>query len=211
MNASAFGLYVQAQILVKEFWVVSISRLESGWLSRRREILIVLSSLLLQVPLAYFLGHYYDERVFMATGYVVNSGANPYQPIELMNVFSHPLLNGMVPRVGYPPPWPLILGLIFRLSYKIVPDVFVYNFAIKIPTIIANVGLAYLVRNILVNLHASDRKAKGCLALSPVQPICPVDNFRLGTVRHDRGFSLRCFSLRLKQGQSDRVWVAACA
>src|SRR3989304_5118656 len=147
-NASAFRFFGSAQILVKEFWVVSISRLESGWLSRRREILIVLSSLLLQMPLAYFLGHYYDERVFMATGYVVNSGVNPYQPIELMNVFSHPLLTGMVPGLGYPPPWPLILGLIFRLSYNIVPDVFVYNFAIKIPTIIANVGLAYLVRNI---------------------------------------------------------------
>ena len=134
--------------------------LESGWLSRRREILIVLSSLLLQMPLAYFLGHYYDERVFMATGYVVNSGVNPYQPIELLNVFPHTLLTGMVPRIGYPPPWPLVLGLVFRLSYNVVPDVFVYNFAIKIPTIIANIGLAYLVSNILVNLHASDRKAK---------------------------------------------------
>ena len=112
------------------------------------------------MPLAYFLGHYYDERVFMATGYVVSSGLNPYQPIELLNVFSHPLLTGIVPRIGYPPPWPLILGLIFRSSYNIVPDIFLYNFAIKIPTVVANVGLAYLVRNILVNLHASERKAK---------------------------------------------------
>src|SRR4030067_211624 len=122
MNVPAFGLYVQAQILVKGFWVVSISRLNSVWLSRRREILIVLSSLLLQMPLAYFLGHYYDERVFMATGYLVSSGIDPYQPIELVNVFAHPLLNGIVPRIGYPPLLPLLFGLVYRVSYAMVPN-----------------------------------------------------------------------------------------
>ena len=140
--------------------MVSISRLESGWLSRRWEILIVLSSLLLQMPLAYFLGHYYDERVFMATGYLVSSGIDPYQPIELVNVFAHPLLNGIVPRIGYPPPLPLLLGFIYRISYGMVPNVFFYNFALKIPIIAANIGLAYLVKNILLDLKVANKKAE---------------------------------------------------
>src|SRR3990170_1435811 len=111
------------------------------------------------MPLAYFLGHYYDQRVFMATGYLVGSGIEPYQPIELVNVFAHPLLYGIVPRIGYPPPLPLLLGFIYRVSYASVPNVFVYNFALKIPVIAANVCLAYLVKNILLNLRVASRKA----------------------------------------------------
>jgi hypothetical protein len=131
------------------------------WLNRTREILIVILSVLVQVPLAVFLGHYYDERIFMATGYVVSSGVNPYQPIALVNVFANPLLNGFVPRIGYPPPWPLVLGLIFRSSYGLIPNVFLYNFAVKVPLIASNIGLAYLVRHVLLDLRVARKKAEG--------------------------------------------------
>jgi len=80
---------------------------------RTRELEIVLTSLLIQMLLGVFLGHYFDQRVFMATGYVVGSGGDPYKPIELIRVFENPLLNGFVPTIGYPPPWPLMLGLIY--------------------------------------------------------------------------------------------------
>jgi hypothetical protein len=96
----------------------------------------------------------------MATGYLVGSGIDPYQPIELVNVFAHPLLNGSVPRIGYPPPLPLLLGFVYRVSYAMVPNVFFYNFALKIPIIAANVCLAYLVRNILLNLKVATKKAE---------------------------------------------------
>ena len=129
-------------------------------LSSKQEIAIVILSLLLQFPLAYFLGHSYDQRVFMATGYVVSQGIDPYSPIELINVFANPVLNGIVPRIGYPPPWPLVLGFIFRSSYELVPDVLLYNFAIKVPVIAANVGLAYLVRHILIDLRIARKKAE---------------------------------------------------
>ena len=134
---------------------------EKTWLISKREILIVILSVLIQVPLAVFLGHYYDERVFMATGYVVSSGVDPYQPIELVNVFANPLLNGIVPRIGYPPPWPLMLGLIFRSSYGLIPNVFLYNFAIKVPVIAANVALAYVVRHVLLDSRVARKKAEG--------------------------------------------------
>src|SRR3972149_4101963 len=95
----------------------------------------------------------------MAAGYVVGSGGDPYKPIDLNPFFANPFLNDFVPTIGYPPPWPLLLGLVFRLSYGVVPDVFVYNLATKIPIIVANVALAYLVRNILLSLQADRKKA----------------------------------------------------
>jgi hypothetical protein len=125
-----------------------------------RELAIVLTSVLIQMLLGFFLGHYFDQRVFMATGYVVGSGGDPYKPIELVHVFENPLLNGFVPTIGYPPLWPLVLGLIYRVSYGLVQNVFVYNFATKIPIMMANIALAYLVRKILLNLHSDKKKAE---------------------------------------------------
>jgi hypothetical protein len=131
-----------------------------SWLKGNREWLIVLVSLVVQTPLAIFLGHYYDERVFMATGYLVSSGLNPYVPFNFAGVFSHPLLTGVIPSIGYPPPWSLLLGVIFRLSYNIIPNLFLYNFAIKIPVIIGNISLAYMVRYMLLKAHGSPKKAR---------------------------------------------------
>ena len=126
----------------------------------KQELAIVLASVLIQILLGAFLGHYFDQRIFMAAGYVAGSGGDPYKPIELIRVFENPLLNGFVPTIGYPPPWPLLLGLVYRLSYDVVPNIFIYNFAMKIPIIMANVAMAYLVRNILLNLQADEKKAK---------------------------------------------------
>ena len=124
------------------------------------EILILLSSILVQLPLAVFLGHYYDERTFIDAGYLVSSGLNPYQP-HLITIFSsNPDLTGINPIIGYPPLWPLLLGLIYRLTYNIVPNLFLYNFAIKVPVIASNIGLAYATKAILKQLGASERKVQ---------------------------------------------------
>jgi hypothetical protein len=117
-------------------------------------------SILVQLPLAYFLGHPYDQRIFLATGYVAGSGFDPYKPILLMNVFSVPDLNGAVPVIGYPPPWPLMLGFTYLFFYRFASDVFLYNFATKIPIIVANIILAYLVKKILVNFHVDEKRVR---------------------------------------------------
>jgi hypothetical protein len=118
-------------------------------LTRNREILLVALSVLIQVPLAVLLGHYYDQKIAMATGYLVSQGLSPYETSNFVGVFPHFLLNGIVPGIGYPPPWPLILGGIFSCSYVFVPNIYFYNFMIKVPIIIANIALAYLIRGIL--------------------------------------------------------------
>lgn len=124
-----------------------------------RDLVIVLLSLLIQAPLAFFLGHYYDERVFMATGYLAGSGLNPYQPYQFTNIFSNPLFAGTIPIIGYPPPWALVLGLAFRISFNVVPNLFFYNLATKIPVILGNVVLAFFVRNMLTELQVTSKKA----------------------------------------------------
>jgi hypothetical protein len=62
-------------------WILVLVRV--SWLRINREFLIVFLSLLVQISLAIFLGHYYDTKVSMATGYLVASGRNPYQRIDL--------------------------------------------------------------------------------------------------------------------------------
>lgn len=111
-----------------------------------RRVLVL--SILLQLALGLVFGHSYDTRVFMATGYLVGSGHDPYAALNLSRVFHHAGFS-VINSVGYPPPWPLLLGLIYRGFYAVGHSFLLYNLAIKIPVIAANVGLAYLVGAIL--------------------------------------------------------------
>ncbi|MGE5574755.1 MAG: hypothetical protein ACM3UL_01345, partial [Ignavibacteria bacterium] len=126
-------------------------------LKLHRDIVAVVLSILVQIPLAVLLGHYYDERSFIDTGYLVSNGLNPYIPHSI-TIFSNPNLIGINPIIGYPPLWPLLLGAIYRLSYDIIPNIFLYNFAIKIPVIASNIALAYLTKVIMQNLNMPPKK-----------------------------------------------------
>jgi Gpi18-like mannosyltransferase len=130
------------------------------WKKFNVDLLLVLLSVLVQIPLALFLGHYYDERTFMATGYLVGSNLNPYQQFEITGIFAHPLLQGAIPRFGYPPPWALMLGIAFQLSYRILQNEFLYNFAIKVPLILGNICLAFLVKHVILEWYSSKKKAQ---------------------------------------------------
>ena len=110
----------------------------------RREARTLLLSLFLQFVLALAFGHSYDVPIFLSTGYLVGSGQNPYAIQDLSSVFHHPAFRGL-PIVGYPPPWPILLGFAYRATYALFPNLLLYNLAIKIPVVAANVGLAYLV------------------------------------------------------------------
>ena len=121
------------------------------------DLVAVFLSVLVQIPLAVFLGHYYDERSFIDAGYLVSSGLNPYIP-HVITVFSNPDLMGINPIIGYPPLWPLLLGAIYQLTYSLTPNIFLYNFAIKIPVIISNIVLAYVTKNIMKNLNMSQKR-----------------------------------------------------
>ncbi|MGO8683555.1 MAG: hypothetical protein ACLQUT_03095 [Thermoleophilia bacterium] len=119
--------------------------------------------------MAPFFGHSFDTRIFMATGYLVGTGHSPYVPENLSAVFHHVSFNAMT-TVGYPPPWPLILGLLYRAVYAVTPNLFVYNLAMKLPVIAANVGLAYLVAAILQNRGAQPEVSRQAWVFLLVNP-----------------------------------------
>lgn len=147
----------------------AVSRNTSPYQFFKRDVGVLLLSLAIQLVLGALFGHQYDIRIFMATGHLVGSGQNPYIAQDLSAVF-HNLAFQNITTVGYPPPWPLLLGLIYRIVYAIVPNYLVYNLAIKIPIIIANIGLAYLVAAVIrkINPHAlSARKAWIFMLLNP--------------------------------------------
>ena len=116
----------------------------------------VLLSVCVQLPLAIYLGHFYDQTIFLDMGYLVSSGLNPYQS-QMITVFSNPYLTGTNPVIGYPPLWPLLLGGIYRLTYNLSPNLFLYNFATKIPVIISNIALAYATKTIMQNQNMPKR------------------------------------------------------
>jgi hypothetical protein len=126
-------------------------------------------SLVLQTLLAIPFGNLYDMRINMAAGYLVGTGHNPYIAQDLSAVFHNDVFRGLS-TIGYPPPWALLLGLIYKCVYAVFPDFLFYNFAIKIPVIAANVGLAYLVARVLLNLGAQASvavRARNFMLLNP--------------------------------------------
>jgi hypothetical protein len=119
----------------------------------------LITSIILQLGLAFFFGHAYDMRIFIATGYLVGTGQNPYIAQDLASIFNNSSFQGIT-SVGYLPPWPLVDGLIYFFSYRIVPNLLLYNLALKLPIIAANISLAYLVANILRKLKADEKKTR---------------------------------------------------
>ena len=120
---------------------------------------ILALSIAIQLALAVFLGHSRDTRMFMATGYLVATGHSPYVSMDLTGVFHHVGFKA-ISVVGYPPPWPLLLGGIYRGFYAVGHHLLVYNFAIKLPVIAATVALAYLVAATILNLGGGPAEAR---------------------------------------------------
>jgi hypothetical protein len=120
------------------------------------DLALTFSSILIQLGLGLFFGHIYDMRINMATGYLVGTGQNPYIAQDLSAIFNNPAFQG-ISSIGYPPPWALLLGIVYRLSYATVHNFLLYNLAIKIPIIAANICLAYLVANTLKKMNIENQ------------------------------------------------------
>jgi hypothetical protein len=136
-------------------------RIGSPFLQRilHSDIILLILNLFAQILLGFFFGHAYDMRIFMATGYLVGTGQNPYIARDLSTIFNNASFSGIT-SVGYPPPWALLLGLIYWVSYRLIPNFLLYNLAIKIPIIAANICLAYLVTDILRKIAVSKRVSR---------------------------------------------------
>lgn len=111
-----------------------------------------LVGLIVRLLLAPFLGHPFDLRVFMAVGWAVAHRITPYGQYVLHHIFahmSHPHLYGTFLGIGYPPPWGLICGLMYKVSEFFDPNIYVYATALKVPIIIGDLVTALVVYKIL--------------------------------------------------------------
>lgn len=133
------------------------------------DLLLLILSIVVQLVLGLLFGHIYDMRIFMATGYLIGIGQNPYIPRDLSSIFQNPAFIHIT-TVGYPPPWPLLLGLIYRIVHSITSNFLAYNLAIKIPIIAANIGLAYLAAAFIRRLGAGALKARKAWVLMLLNP-----------------------------------------
>ena len=131
---------------------------------------LLLLSVVLQLALGLAFGHDFDTRGFMVGGYAVGTGGNPYAWSDLSAVFHHVRFENVGPA-GYPPPWQLVLGLLYLASYGVVPELLVYNLVLKLPVIAANIGLAYLVAAMLRDLGVPPSAARRAWALMLFNPV----------------------------------------
>ena len=99
-------------------------------LQLNREIITVILSILVQLPLAVFLGHYYDERSFIDTGYLVSAGLNPYQP-HLMTIFSS---NPYLDRDQSNNRLPATVAFAFRFDLSVILQYYTKPFCVQIPS-----------------------------------------------------------------------------
>lgn len=139
---------------------------ESTHLDRR----LVALSVALQLALGALFAHAYDARIFMTTGYLVATGRGPYSPLDLGAVFHHAGFSQLT-TIGYPPPWPLVTGLLYGLTYGLGADLHLYALALKLPVIAATVGLAYVVAAALRDAGAQAgtcRRAWAFLLFNPL-------------------------------------------
>jgi hypothetical protein len=139
----------------------------------RSLIKVFLAGLVIRLFLAPFLGHPFDLRVFMAVGWAVARGITPYGQYTLQDIFSNmpqPNLYGTFCGIGYPPPWGLILGLMYLASSTLSPNnIYAYTFALKVPIILGDMITAFLIYKIL----KSELDAGDALKASSLYLLCP--------------------------------------
>jgi len=123
-------------------------------LFRRRALLVIaLIGLAIRFALAPFFGHPYDLRIFIAVGWAVAHGVSPYSQYVLQEIFQnmpHPHLYGSFYGIGYPPPWGLILSLMYQISSLINPnDIYTLVLSLKIPIIAGDLVTSLVIYKIL--------------------------------------------------------------
>ena len=117
---------------------------------RRKRAIAVTISIIVQCLLGLFLGHHYDMGIFFTVGHGVSHGVSPYGIFPSREIFKNPAFLEQLPGIGYPPPWALYLGLVYLVLYNSTRSIFAYNLGIKLPSILSNVILAFLVERMAV-------------------------------------------------------------
>lgn len=138
-------------------------------ITSRTRYLILLSAGI-QLALGAFTAHPYDGRVFLATGYLVAHGNSPYVSSSVSDVFGSPLFPDPVSGIGYPPPWSFVLALSYLVSYNLVPNLILYDLAIKVPIVIGNILLALLIGKMILAESSDAAKSENATCFMLFNP-----------------------------------------
>lgn len=126
----------------------------------RNRAFALLASLSLQSAIGLFLGHQYDLGIFLTAGYVVSKGLAPYGIFPARDIFNIPGSYEQLPGIGYPPLWGLYLGLAYVSVYSPTSNIFLYSLAVKLPSILSNIALAFIVERIALKEGVEEQVSK---------------------------------------------------
>jgi len=108
--------------------------------------IILFTGLLLRELFSFWTAHPYDFEVWLRNAVYVSRGISPYSFMDPIPGLSFSDQNQMLPSVGYPPLWSLMLAELYRLFILLPGDNrFVLYFLLKQPTILGDVFLGYVL------------------------------------------------------------------
>jgi hypothetical protein len=89
-------------------------------------------------------------QIFYVVGNAVSKGFTPYGIFYPSSIFNSPNFFEEISGIGYPPPWGFFLGIVYTFVYEPTKNIYAYNLAIKIPSILSNIALAFIVERIAI-------------------------------------------------------------
>lgn len=98
--------------------------------SKRTYVVVFAVFFTFEALLSLYTGMQYDMDVWFNTGKWMQQGINIYMPPD---------------HTGYPPLWPLWCGLAYRVYLFLANNLELWRFTIKLPLILAHLGLAFAV------------------------------------------------------------------
>jgi hypothetical protein len=123
---------------------IVFARIRSFWTTPRG---ILVAGLVVREVLSFWTGHPFDLEVWIRNAYVVAFGQNPYDHfLAPVQGLSFAYLQDSIPSVGYLPAWSLLVAGLYRV-YILIPGTsrFVFYFMLKQPTVLADMGLGFLI------------------------------------------------------------------
>ncbi len=119
-------------------------------LNSKKRYVLSIASFTLQSIIGLFMGHHFDMQIFYVAGNAVSNGFAPYGIFYPSLIFNSPNFFERISGIGYPPPWGFFLGLVYMFVYEPTKNIYAYNLAIKIPSILSNIALAFIGERIAI-------------------------------------------------------------
>jgi len=105
---------------------------------------LILLGTIIRLLLSFWTGHPWDFEVWVRLGYHVAHGLNPYtflQPVKGLSFSGYETMTS----IGYPPLWAVVCAVAYEISNVAPNTKYLYYFLLKLPPIIGDIALGYLL------------------------------------------------------------------